>query len=199
MRRPEPAGTGTRWRLVAALVALGLVAGGRVVAAQHTFAAGQVLQGTLSFDASATLGDFTGTTTTMTGQMTGGDLAQVQGWVEAPVATLKTGNGRRDRDLNKSMETEQYPTMRFDLAGATLEGMRGDTLAVTLSGRLSIHGVTRDVALPAILLPALGSLHLHSDFPLDVKDYEVGGLSKMLGMLRMNSHIVVHVDLTFAQ
>ena len=42
--------------------------------------------------------------------MTGGPtLADVRGFVEAPVNTLVTGNGKRDKDLNKSMESDKYP------------------------------------------------------------------------------------------
>jgi hypothetical protein len=34
-------------------------------------------------------------------------------------------------------------------------------------------------------------------FPLNLKDYRIGGLSKMLGILRMDEHITVHVDVDF--
>ena len=60
-----------------------------------------VTEGKLSFDGRATAGDFTGATRTVRGEMTGGnDLREVRGWVEAPVVTLLTGNGKRDTDLN---------------------------------------------------------------------------------------------------
>jgi polyisoprenoid-binding protein YceI len=168
--------------------------------AQRAMVDGQLRQGTLSFDGSATTGDFVGTTTTMTGQMTGGsDVAAVRGWVEAPVNTLKTGNGRRDRDLNKSMETDKFPTMRFDLASVTPGVSRGDTTAVTLGGTFTIHGVKRDVTMPATVVFQAGAVHLRSTFPLNLTDYQIGGLSKMLGILKMDPDIVVHVDLLFNQ
>ena len=48
--------------------------------------AGTVREGTLSFDGHASAGDFVGKTDSVTGEMTGGaTLAEVQGWVEAPV------------------------------------------------------------------------------------------------------------------
>lgn len=160
----------------------------------------RLTSGTLSFDGHATVGDFTGTTTTIAGEMTGGgSLAAVRGWVEAPVKTLDTGNGKRDKDLNKSMETNKYPTMRFDLTGVTPEGAPADTAAVQLQGRLTLHGVSRDVTLPGRVWKDGDGLRVRSDFPLDLGDYEIGGLSKMLGVLRMQEGIEVHVDLTFAQ
>jgi polyisoprenoid-binding protein YceI len=159
----------------------------------------RLAEGTLSFDGHATVGDFTGTTTTVAGEMTGGEnLAAVRGWVEAPVKTLGTGNGKRDRDLNKSMESREYPAMRFELSGVTPGAERADTTDVPLHGALTLHGVTRDVTLPGRLWRDGTTLRLRSDFPLDLGDYEIGGLSKMLGMLRMDERIEVHVDLTFA-
>ena len=168
------------------------------VAQQHPVANGRLVSGTLSFDGHATAGDFTGTTTTVSGQVTGApDLTRVRGWVEAPVQTLKTGNGKRDRDLNKSMETDKYPKMRFDLSGVTRRGGSADSLGVVLHGQLRIHGVTHDVDLPASLQLSGTEARLRTDFPLNLKDYRIGGLSKLLGMLRMYEEIEVHADLVF--
>ena len=62
--------------------------------------------------------------------MTGGPtLAQVRGWVESPVSTLKTGNDRRDRDLLKTMDADIFPTILFELTGVTPEWERGDSAA----------------------------------------------------------------------
>lgn len=158
---------------------------------------GVVRSGTLSFDARATVGDFTGTTSTVSGVMTGGPLSQARGSVEAPVQSLKTGNGKRDKDLNKSMESDKYPTIRFDLDGTDIHAESADSASVTLRGRFTIHGVVREVQLPARVYFHGQSLRVMSDFPMNLKDYKIGGLSKMLGILKMHSDIVVHVDLLF--
>lgn len=183
---------------------LAVLAVGRMQAAAPAWAqaaravpGGTLAQGTLSFDGRASAGDFVGTTSTVTGEMTGGDgLEAVRGWVEAPVATLTTGNGRRDRDLNKSMESDKYPTMRFDLDGVAPGGV-GDSVPVTLKGRLTLHGVEREVELPGSVVFGGGDVRIRSEFPLNLKDYKIGGLTKLMGMLRMYEDIKVHVDLTF--
>lgn len=168
-------------------------------AAQRTFPMARVLSGTLSFDAQATLGEFTGTTDSVTGQMTAaGELREVRGWVEAPVSSLKTGNGLRDKDLNKTMETETHPTMRFDLEGVSVQSEAADSAAVTLFGRFTIHGVTRELVVPAVLRYESDRIRLRSDFPMNVRDYNVTRLSRMLGAFKMNPNITVHVDLVFA-
>jgi polyisoprenoid-binding protein YceI len=159
---------------------------------------GRLTSGILSFDGHATVGDFTGTTRTMTGQVAGASgLSSVRGWVEAPVQTLKTGNGKRDKDLNKSMESSRYPNLRFDLTGITPQQRAGDSVPVTLHGSLNIHGVTRRVELPGTIQFQGAGARVRSDFPLNLKDYKIGGLSKMLGVLKMYENIEVHVDLLF--
>jgi polyisoprenoid-binding protein YceI len=160
---------------------------------------GAVREGTLSFDGRATTGAFTGTTTTVRGEMSGGGrLAEVRGWVDAPVSTLVTGNGHRDKDLNKSMESDLYPTIRFDLTGVTPGAERGDTVEVVLQGRFNIHGVTREASIPATLLTLPDAIRVRGDTPLNLNDYKIEGLSKMMGMLKMYEKIVVHLDLRFA-
>lgn len=163
-----------------------------------SIAPARVVAGALSFEGHATVGDFTGTTGEVTGELTAGVLTDVRGWVEAPVRTLDTGDRKRDRDLNKSMESDKYPAIRFELTGVTPRGGTGDSVAATLAGRMLIHGVSREVSLPAEIRWAAEGIRVRSDFPLNLKDYQIGGLSKMLGMLKMREDIEVHVDLTFA-
>jgi polyisoprenoid-binding protein YceI/CheY-like chemotaxis protein len=159
---------------------------------------GRVTAGTLSFDGHATVGDFVGKTTAVTGEMTGGpDLSKVRGWVQAPVKTLVTGNSRRDRDLNKSMESDKYPDIRFELTNVQPLGGTRDSAALTLYGLLTIHGVTRKVALPGWVQFSGAQARVRSEFPLSLKEYRIKGLSKMLGVLKMYDNIEVHVDLIF--
>ncbi len=161
-------------------------------------AQGRVTSGTLSFDGHASVGDFVGKTTSVSGEMTGGpDLSRVRGWVQAPVKTLTTENKRRDRDLNKSMESDKYPDIRFELTKVTTGGGTRDSTALTLSGKLMIHGVAKTVTLPAWVQFSAAQARVRSEFPLSLKEYRIKGLSKMLGVLKMYDNIEVHVDLVF--
>src|SRR5215210_3502891 len=153
-------------------------------------AQGRVISGTLSFDGHASVGDFVGKTTSVTGEMSGGpDLAKVRGWVQAPVKTLVTGNGRRDRDLNKSLESDEHPDIRFELTSVTPGGGTRDSTALTMHGKLMIHGVTRTVVLPGCVRLSAGRARVRSDFPVSLKEYDIKGLSKMLGVLKMYDKI----------
>jgi polyisoprenoid-binding protein YceI len=189
-----------KYHLLFAIFACTELAGHPLLSAQTgAVPNGHVESGTLSFDGRASVGDFVGTTKVVSGQLAGATaLSAVRGWVEAPVRTLTTGNGRRDKDLNKSMESGKYPNIRFQLSGITPKGGTADSVAAVLHGALVIHGVTRKVDVPATVRFELPKARVRSSFPLSLKDYHIGGLSKMLGVLKMYDDIKVHVDLLFS-
>jgi polyisoprenoid-binding protein YceI len=159
-----------------------------------------VLQsGTLSFTGHSTVGDFVGTTTAVSGGVTGNaELANARGWVEAPITTLSTGNGLRDHDLRATMDVASYPTMRFELAGVTVGSPpASDTVTGALRGALTIHGVTRDVAILATLIAAGDTIDVSGAFPVDLADYKVGGLTRLFGTLRVQRKIDVRFRVRF--
>jgi polyisoprenoid-binding protein YceI len=156
-------------------------------------------EGTLRFDGHATTGDFVGTTRSVTGAVVASaDYASVRGEVEAPVATLRTGSGLRDRDLRKTMEVERYPTMRYDLSGAAVQSVAGtDSITLVLHGTLHLHGVSRPVDVPATVVRSADGAEVTGTFPLDLADYQIRELTKMGGLLKMHERIEVHVALRF--
>ncbi|MGH7591119.1 MAG: YceI family protein [Gemmatimonadales bacterium] len=159
---------------------------------------GVVTSGVLSFDGHATLGDFTGTTTTMRGALRGAaSIDRVTGWVEAPVRGLTTGNGKRDRDLNSSMESDRFPVIRYELSNVAVGGVRGDTVDITLRGVFIIHGVRRSTEINGAAVFRSGAVEVTGTVPLDLDDFAIKGLSKMLGILKMHPGIEVHIDVTF--
>ena len=155
--------------------------------------------GTLSFTGHSTVGDFVGTTTAVSGGVTGNaELANARGWVEAPITTLSTGNGLRDRDLRAAMDVAKYPTMRFELAGVTVGSpAASDTVTGALHGALTIRGVTRDVAIFATLIAAGDTIDVSGVFPVDLADYKVEGLTKLFGALRVRRNIEVRFRVRF--
>lgn len=159
----------------------------------------RLTRGMLAFDAKATLGAFTGLTNTTRGALVGAPtLAEAHGWVEGDTRTLVTGNGKRDRDMYASLEVEHFPTMRYDLARIEVGAAQGDSTAVTLQGSLTVHGVKREVPIPGWVWMHGGVARFRGATPLNLKDYQIGGLKKALGILRMNEHITVRIDVTFS-
>jgi len=184
-----------RWITVAVLFVCALTA---VPAMAQAVPDLPLTAGTLAFDAHATLGAFTGTTAALSGALTGGaTLAGVRGWVEAPSKSLSTGNGHRDNDMAGSLEIDKFPTLRFDLDSVIAGEKHGDSTAVTLAGSFTLHGQKRAEKVPGWVWLTGKRAHFRGALPINVKDYGVGGLSKMLGMLKMNEMITVRMDVTF--
>ena len=179
------------------LVALLIVAPG-IVHAQQVIPNSVVVEGRLGFDGHATPGPWSAWTDSVAGYLAGGaTIEEVGGWVVFPAATLDSDNGRRDRDMRKSLETDKYPVIRFDLMGVREEEAFGDSSRVVLQGTFDLHGVQRDVVMEAMVGFEGSRIRLRTDFPLNLKDYDIGGLSKLLGILKMNKMITVHVDVVF--
>jgi polyisoprenoid-binding protein YceI len=174
------------------------MAAGVAAARGQAVADGALTHGTVSFDAHATLGAFTGVTSTLTGRIRGApSLAGVTGWVESPAGSLTTHNGHRDRDMAKSLDIEHFPTMRFDLDTLSVGSASGDSIAVVAHGRLRLHGQVRPDSVPGWIWLHDGGGRFRGVVGLDVKDYGIGGLSKMFGAFKMNEHITVRVDASF--
>ena len=68
---------------------------------------------------------------------------------------------------------------------------------MTLHGRFTIHGQTRAADVPGWVWPAERSTRFRGALHLDARDYAIGGLSKMLGILKMDPKLVVRIDVKF--
>ena len=95
------------------------------------------------------------------------------------------------------MESEKHPTIRFELAAVEPSAVAGDSMSVRLLGRFIIHGVSREATVPVTLVFLPESIQVRGETLLNLEDYEIGGLTKMMGMLKMHEEIVVHIDLVF--
>ena len=67
----------------------------------------------------------------------------------------------------------------------------------SLRGALTIHGVTRGVAIPATLIATADTIDVSGAFPVDLADYKVGGLTRLFGTLRVRRNIDVRFRVRF--
>ena len=82
-------------------------------------------------------GDFTGT---VSGEPGKPETFSVEATVQ--LASVDTGNGKRDDHLRSAdfFDVEKFPTMTFKSTGVKMDGDEG-----TLTGELTLHGVTKPV------------------------------------------------------
>ena len=99
--------------------------------------------------------------------------------------------------MYSSLEVAKYPTLRFDLDDLAAGPAQGDSMPVTLRGRFTLHGVTKQHAVPGWLWLTAQGARFRGQLPMNLKEYQIGGLSKMLGVLKMQEEIVVRIEVAF--
>lgn len=158
----------------------------------------RLVEGLLAFDASSSLGNFGGETRAVAGEVRGGaSLADVRASVRTEAASLRTGVDARDGHMRESLDAEHHPEIRLAVDGVAADGTTGDTVHVRVSGTLTIRGVSRPVTVPVAAVRQGAGFVVRARFPVDLRDYKVTGLRRMLGMLRVDPMVTVRAELTF--
>ncbi len=130
---------------------------------------------------------------------TGDSLAAVRGVAVARTAQIHTGIGLLDGRMRRTLGAADYPEIRFELLRVTPGAVRGDTTAVTMGGRFTIRGVTRDVTVPgAVILPP-GALIVAATFPLDIRDFGIVPPTAFFGIVRAEPVVRISVRLEFGK
>lgn len=125
--------------------------------------------------------DAVGRTSDVTGSITlvaDGDGAQLTaGSIEVDTTTITSDESRRDNRMRtEGLQTDQFPTATFtitapvDVPAAALAGTASD---LTLTGDLTLHGVTRSVEIPAQAQLVDGRIQVAGAVIFSLADYEI--------------------------
>lgn len=129
-----------------------------------------------------------GRTAKVTGTVTIAANKASAGTITADMTALKSQESLRDGTLrNQGIEFGKFPTSEFKLTGGvdvptTVES--GTTAKVTLTGTLTLHGVTKAVEVPAELTLKNGVLVVVGQIPIQFADYSISKpqSQKVVGM-----------------
>jgi polyisoprenoid-binding protein YceI len=107
-----------------------------------------------------------------------GDGAQLtDGTITVDTTTIASDESRRDNRMrSEGLQTEQFPEATFtitapvDLPAAALAGTATD---VTLTGDLTLHGVTKSVEIPAQAQLANGQIQVAGAISFPLSDYGI--------------------------
>jgi polyisoprenoid-binding protein YceI len=162
-----------------------------------------LIAGEATFTAKATLGDFTGRTRALRGEVQGTiDPWSASGWVEVSLDSLRTGNGMRDGHMRDALETATYPVARFTLDSLRPEPSVTDGTAqgARLFGQFTVHGVSRSLATSGVLeSQADGVWTITTAFPVTLADHGITkGLSRAFGTIKVGPVVSVRVRAEFA-
>jgi polyisoprenoid-binding protein YceI len=156
----------------------------------------------IQFVSDAPLEKFTGKSTKLSGEITvdPDKVEKGKGDVRADAASIKTNVALRDEHLagENWLDAKKYPEAKFvitKISGAT-KLKPNDLTEVSLKGKFTLHGVTKDVATTAKVRYTPGakpSLRVVSSFTVHLEDYKVS-IPKIVS-LKVSPDIVVNVDL----
>ncbi|MCY2959191.1 MAG: YceI family protein [Planctomycetota bacterium] len=154
----------------------------------------------VGFDAKSTLHDFSGVTTRVEGEITA-NLAKpgenCSGSVSAQSASLDTGLEARDESMREILEPAKFPEVRFDWSAfePTSVDAAAQKVVGVAKGKLSIHGVARDVSMPVtITVDASKRLAIDGQTKIKMSDFGVKPPSK-LGLISVEDEAVLWIAL----
>ncbi|NNE36588.1 MAG: YceI family protein [Rhodothermales bacterium] len=159
-------------RILAKLLALtvwGLCSMGADLAyAQQAFAAER---GHVEFRSSVPLHSFSGRSDHLTGRISLAD-STVDFYVD--LTTLKTGNGKRDKDMRKTLKTKEYPFAEFFGTLTTpFDSLDTEPQRALVRGIFKIHGIERELEVAGTLQLTGDELRLNAAWELSLADYEI--------------------------
>lgn len=154
----------------------------------------------VGFDAKTTLHDFTATTSTLEGELEADfsrpDLAP-RASVRVRAATLASGDTDRDEAMREHLAVGEHPSLDFELTAfePSAIDVAGRSATGRALGRMTVRGVTRDVAMPVrITLDEARRLCVEGEMSLDLTSYQVPVPNK-LGLISMEKDVKVWISL----
>jgi polyisoprenoid-binding protein YceI len=156
----------------------------------------------IQFVSDAPLEKFTGKSTSLSGtiDVDPAKLDKAKAEIKADVATIKTNVALRDEHLagENWLDAKKFPQAKFvitKISGASAL-KPNDLTEVTVTGKFTMHGVTKDVTTPAKVRFTPGAkpaLRVVSSFSVHLEDYKVS-IPKIVA-LKVSPDIVINVDL----
>ena len=167
--------------MTAAAVAAFVVAAGGSVAAQSAPAAWTVSSGDVRVRCRMTVGgSFDAVTSALSGTLRGSPrgTGAFEGALRVDLASLETGIGLRDEHLRGSyLETDRGPAFRQAvLSGIALREPLSDGRGrheTTFAGRLTLHGVEREVAGEAAMERGERRLRVEATLSLSLESFDI--------------------------
>ena len=107
---------------------------------------------------------------------------------------MDCGNGTMNEHMRKALKTSESPTIAFKVSSYDLNrepnGVNG-----TLTGTLSLGGVTKTITVPATGVMEDGALHVKGAYELAMTDYSLTPPSLMFGRIKVRDKVTVKFDL----
>lgn len=159
----------------------------------------------IQFVSDAPLEKFTGKSNSVSGEIKVDPNEPTKGsaTIKVEIASLKTGIDLRDQHLQNDswLDAKKYPHAEFVVTRISgVDKLKpGEAVEATVTGKFSLHGVTKEVTTKARvrLTPGEGgkgdTLRVVTSFPVKLEDHKVSIPS--IVALKVSPEIVVNVDI----
>ena len=142
-----------------------------------------------------------GRTELVTGWITLDDTSITSAEFTVDVASMQSDDGRRDGQFRgRIMETDEFPTASFELTQPVDLGVRaieGATVATTISGDLTMHGVTNPVSFEVSAKVEGERLGVIGSVPVVFTDYDI--VDPSISGIKVEPEGLVEFVLIFSQ
>jgi polyisoprenoid-binding protein YceI len=143
-----------------------------------------------------------GRTPDVTGTLTIAGTKVMKAEFEADLSTLQSDESQRDDQIHhQAIETDQFPTAKFVLTDAIDLGSvptEGETLHVEAVGKLTLHGVTRDVTIPLDAKLVSSKIVVTGQLDIAFADYQIEK-PRSFKVLSIEDHGIMELQLFFTQ
>lgn len=117
-----------------------------------------------------------------------------------PIATLRCSGGRpMENDMSRALKADRHGSIGFRFAGlrsGITHDIDGGAFRATISGRLSLAGVTREVAFLANAQRISRSqFRLTADMPVRMTEFGIAPPRALFGMIKAADELSVRLDL----
>jgi polyisoprenoid-binding protein YceI len=114
---------------------------------------------------------------------------------EVDLNSLDTGIGKRDRDMRKVLETDKWPKAIFEGEVSFHEPVDSTVTAyrVKVKGRMSLHGVEREMEVPGTMHFEEGGCRVLSRFALQLADFDIEAPS-LAAFVKVSQEIAIAVS-----
>jgi polyisoprenoid-binding protein YceI len=134
-----------------------------------------------------------------------GTSDQLEGWIdlssgelafELELETLKTGIDMRDRHMYDALETDSFPTARFEGRLLNEPPDEGEMGAATVEGTFTIHGESKEIEVTGVMGRLDGRIELEASFSIKITEYGMERPGFSFTSVRDKHEIDVEAQLT---
>ena len=118
--------------------------------------------------------------------------------VEIPVKGIKSKEKLMDTKTYEAFNSDKNPTITFKSTEINSVKVDGSNINVTVTGNLTMAGVTKKVALTAVgKIVKPGVYEFSGSIPVKMTDYKMKQPTAMLGMMKVGDDIKLKYTVTF--